>query len=196
MAIPGVFQPLKRREFLLDAQNCPLGFSRTGVGIFAAATYRAWSAWECMAASSLRTDEIVNISRYTSRGLVPSMIDYKRARDHIFFNILTTLLPEADSTLPVRARLISFISVGGAVAVLVVYAGIRGWLLAGLACAGLLAVNLSTLKVVLEGHLEGNLERLYNCGIRECCAQRGGFSCRKNCFWEATIRFKSYWRTS
>jgi hypothetical protein len=120
------------------------------VGIFAAATYRAWSAWEFMATSSLRTDEIVNISGYTSRGLVPSISDYRRARDHIFFNILTTLLPGADSTLPVRARLISFLSVGGAAAVLVVYAGLRGWLLAGLACAGLLAVNLSTLKVVLE----------------------------------------------
>jgi hypothetical protein len=120
------------------------------VGIFAAATYRAWSAWEFMATSSLRTDEIVNISRYTSRGLVPSIGDYKRARNHVFFNILTTLLPGADSTLPVRARLISFLSVGGAVAVLVVYAGVRGWLLAGLACAGLLVVNLSTLKVVLE----------------------------------------------
>ena len=34
--------------------------------------------------------------------------------------------------------------------VLVVYAGIRGWLLAGLACAGLLAVNLSTLQVCSE----------------------------------------------
>jgi hypothetical protein len=120
------------------------------VGIFAAATYRAWSAWEFMATSSLRTDEIVNISGYTSRGLVPSISDYRRARDHIFFNILTTLLPGADSTLPVRARLISFLSVGGAAAVLVVYAGLRGWVLAGLACAGLLAVNLSTLKVVLE----------------------------------------------
>ena len=135
------------------------------VGIFAAATYRAWSAWEFMATSSLRTDEIVNISRYTSRGLVPSISDYKRARDHIFFNILTTLLPGADSTLPVRARLISFISVGGAVAVLVVYAGIRGWLLAGLACAGLLAVNLSTLKVVLEARGYG---LIFLCAMVEC----------------------------
>jgi hypothetical protein len=112
--------------------------------------WRAWPAWKFMATSSLVEDEIVNIARYTSKGFVPALSTYDLARNHVFYNLLSTALPGADSTVPLRARLISLISVAGALALAVAYARRRGWFLAGLATAGLVASNFSVLEVVLE----------------------------------------------
>jgi hypothetical protein len=81
------------------------------VGIAAVAIWRAWLAWEFMATSSLREDEIVNIANYTSRGFIPSVSTYKLARNHVFYNVLSSALPGAASTVPLRARLVCFLSV-------------------------------------------------------------------------------------
>ncbi len=118
--------------------------------IVAITVYRAWPIWHFKATSSLRDDEIMSIVRYTSRGFVPAISTYNLARNHIFYNIVSSLIPGSDSTLPLRARLISFISVTGALGLLVAYAARRRWLLPGLACAGLVAVNFSAMDSVLE----------------------------------------------
>ena len=112
--------------------------------------YRAWPIWHFKATSSLRDDEIMSIVKYTSRGFVPAISTYSLARNHIFYNVASSLLPGADSTRPLRARLISFVTVIGALGLLVAYAARRGWLLPGLACAGLVAVNLSAMDRILE----------------------------------------------
>ena len=118
--------------------------------IVAITVYRAWPIWHFKATSSLREDEIMSIVRYTSRGFVPAVSTYNLARNHIFHNVVNSFIPGADSTLPLRARLISFVSVIGSLGLLIAYAARRGWLLPGLACAGLVAVNFSAMDRVLE----------------------------------------------
>jgi hypothetical protein len=79
--------------------------------IFAITLYRAWPIWHFKATSSLREDEIISIVKYTSRGFVPAISTYSLAKNDIFYNVVSSLIPGADSTLPLRARLISFVSV-------------------------------------------------------------------------------------
>lgn len=112
---------------------------------------RAWPSWYFLATSSLREDEILNIARYTSKGFAPAVGTYDFARNHIFFNVINSFIPWADSTSPIRGRLVSLIAVFSSLVLLVAYAGRRGWLLAGVASAGFVAVNLYALKVLLEG---------------------------------------------
>lgn len=112
---------------------------------------RAWPTWHFLATSSLREDEILNITRYTSKGFAPAVGTYDFARNHIFFNVVNSLLPGADSLWPLRGRLVSLTSVLAALALLVCYAARRGWLLAGVVAAGFVAVNHYALKVLLEG---------------------------------------------
>lgn len=111
---------------------------------------QGWPIWKFMASASLREDEIMNVATYTSQGFVPAVSTYSLARNHIFFNVLNALLPGADSTFPFRARFLSFAAAIAMLAVFLVYAGRRGWFLAGLACAGLLATNAGLLKILLE----------------------------------------------
>ncbi len=118
--------------------------------IIATVLFRAWPIWSFKASSSLREDEIMSIVRYTSRGFVPAISTYNLARNHVFYNIVSSLIPGADSTLPIRARLISFVAVLGSLALLIGYSTTRGWSLPGLACAGLLAANFATMNTVLE----------------------------------------------
>jgi hypothetical protein len=112
---------------------------------------RAWPAWHFLATSSLREDEILNIDRYTSQGFAPAVGTYNLARNHIFFNVVNSLIPGADSMSPLRGRFLSITAVLASLVLLVVYAARRGWLLAGVACAGFVAVDLYALKVLLEG---------------------------------------------
>ncbi len=118
--------------------------------ILTIALHRAWPIWSFKATSSLREDEIMSVARYTSRGFVPAISTYNAARNHVFFNVVSSLIPGADSTMPLRARLVSFLSVIGSLALLVAYAARRGWFLPGLACAGLLAGYLPAMDSVLE----------------------------------------------
>ena len=118
--------------------------------IVAIAVLRAWPTWSFKASSSLREDEIMSIVRYSSRGFVPAVSTYNLARNHVFYNVVSSLIPGARSTLPIRARLISFLAVLGSLALLISYSSTRGWTLPGVACAGLLAVNFGTMNSVLE----------------------------------------------
>jgi hypothetical protein len=112
--------------------------------------YRTLPIWHFKATSSLRDDEIMSIVRYTSRGFVPAISTYSLARNHIFFNVVSSLIPGANSTLPLRARLVSFVSAVASLGLLIAYSAKRGWLLPGLACAGLVTVNFFAMDRVLE----------------------------------------------
>jgi hypothetical protein len=118
--------------------------------IIAIAVFRAWPVWSFKATSSLREDEIMGIVRFTSRGFVPAISTYNLARNHVFYNVVSSLIPGANSTAPLRARLLSFISVLGAMALLIAYAAKRYWLLPGLASAGFVAGNSFAMDSVLE----------------------------------------------
>ena len=118
--------------------------------VFATALVSAWPTWSFKASSSLREDEIMSIVRYSSRGFVPAISTYNLARNHVFYNVVTSLIPGAKSTLPIRARLVSFLAVLGSLALLIGYGTTRGWTLPGVASAGLLATNFGTMNSVLE----------------------------------------------
>ena len=118
--------------------------------IIAIAVFRAWPVWSFKATSSLRDDEIMGIVRFTSRGFVPAISTYNLARNHVFYNVVSSLIPGANSTAPLRARLLSFISVLGALALLIAYAAKRHWLLPGLAIAGFVAGNSFAMDSLLE----------------------------------------------
>ena len=122
-----------------------------GIVLAGIAIHHAWPAWQFLATSSLREDEILNIERYTSKGFSPAVGTYNLARNHIFFNVVNAILPGADLLSPLRARLVSLLAVSGALVLLVLYAIRRGWFLAGVTFAGCVAIDLFTLKVLLEG---------------------------------------------
>ena len=141
------------------------------VGIATIAIYRAWPAWHFMATSSLFEDEIGNIAAYTSRGFIPAVSTYKLARNHVFYN-RPQHCPAGrrfDRSPQGAAGLFSFRHYRAAL--LVVYANNRGWLLAGLACAGLVAGNFSTLEVILEARGYGFI---FLCAMLSCVALRSG----------------------
>jgi hypothetical protein len=118
--------------------------------IVAIALYRAWPVWSFKTTSSLREDEIMSVARYTSKGFVPAISTYNVARNHVFYNIVSSFIPGADSTMPFRARLVSFVAVLGALALLIAYAARREWFIPGLACAGVLAGHLPAMDSLLE----------------------------------------------
>jgi hypothetical protein len=120
------------------------------VVIIATALVRAWPTWSFKASSSLREDEIMSIVRYSSRGFVPAISTYNLARNHVFYNVVSSLIPGAKSTLPIRARLVSFLTVFASLALLIGYSATRGWTLPGVAFAGILATNFGTMNTVLE----------------------------------------------
>jgi hypothetical protein len=127
------------------------------MGVLLVALWRAWPVWNFMAESSLREDEIGSIAGYSAKGFPATITTYRLAKNHVFFNAINALLPGADSMFPLRARAVSFLAVAGALVVLIFYAAMRGWLLAGAVCAGLLAVNVDALKVLLEARGYGLL---------------------------------------
>jgi hypothetical protein len=120
------------------------------VVVMATALVSAWPTWSFKASSSLREDEIMSIVRYSSRGFVPAISTYNLARNHVFYNVVSSLIPGAKSTLPIRARLVSFLAVLASLVLLIGYSTTRGWTLPGVACAGLLATNFGTMNSVLE----------------------------------------------
>jgi hypothetical protein len=142
------------------------GWSRLMVliaGIVIAVTiWRAWPSWHFLMTSSLREDEILNIEQYTSRGFSRAVSSYSLARNHIFYNVMSSFLPGSDSTWPLRARFISLVSVLAGLGLLIGYAWRRGWLIWGIFAAGLLAVNHFALKTLLEARGYGFI---FLCGM-------------------------------
>jgi hypothetical protein len=76
-----------------------------------------------MSWSSLRTDEITSVDRYSSQGPWYVMSNYQRANNHILFNLLNSITPWAESMHPLRARFWSFVSM----IALVASAGLTLW---------------------------------------------------------------------
>ena len=69
----------------------------------------SWS--QTMASHSLWTDEIYTISNFSSKGPIVTLTDYHAPNNHIFFNFVNSLFPGADSYDPLRARIVSIVSV-------------------------------------------------------------------------------------
>src|SRR5690554_4355681 len=60
-----------------------------------------------MATHSLGTDEFGTIGSFSSKGPMRVVTDYRAPKNHIFFNLLNSLLPARDSLAAARARALS-----------------------------------------------------------------------------------------
>lgn len=61
--------------------------------------------------SSLWNDEIYTIQKFSSRGLITSLSDYHVPNNHIFFNVLNTLIPKKNAFDPLQARMVSIVAI-------------------------------------------------------------------------------------
>ena len=66
--------------------------------------------------TSLWTDEIYSIQHFSSRGPLVVLTDYHVPNNHIFFNLVNSLTPGAQSVSPLRARAWSLAAVAAMVA--------------------------------------------------------------------------------
>lgn len=64
-----------------------------------------------MFTSSLHIDEIYSIQHFSSKGIFVAASDYHAPNNHIFFNVLNSLIPYSNSYDPFRARFLSGIAV-------------------------------------------------------------------------------------
>lgn len=72
-----------------------------------------------MSSTSLWGDEFGSIGSYSSKGPLKVMTDYKAPKNHVFFNLINSVLPGRQSYNPLRARMASIVAVLGTVAVAV-----------------------------------------------------------------------------
>ncbi len=119
------------------------------------ATYNAGLAASFMAMSSLRTDEITSITRYSGQGPMVTATEYRRANNHIFFNLLNSVTPGAGSFHPLRARMWSFVSVAALLALILVWFWSRTAFAAGAIVYSVVALNSLHLVLALEARAYG-----------------------------------------
>jgi hypothetical protein len=103
-----------------------------------------------MATTSLTTDEFGTVGTFSAKGPVRVVTDYRAPKNHVFFNLLNSLLPDRDSFAPARVRALSILATLLTVLVLVVYAARRGHLLE----AGALLALWSTAPEMLQLSME------------------------------------------
>jgi hypothetical protein len=89
-----------------------------------------WSQMaRAMATTSLTTDEFGTVGTFSAKGPVRVVTDYRAPKNHVFFNLLNSLLPGRDSVAPPRARALAILATLLTALVLIVYAARRGHLL-------------------------------------------------------------------
>jgi hypothetical protein len=64
-----------------------------------------------MATTSLSTDEFGTIGMFSAKGPLRVVSDYRSPKNHVFFNLLSSLLPGRKSYDPARARIVSLAAV-------------------------------------------------------------------------------------
>jgi hypothetical protein len=82
-----------------------------------------------MATHSLSTDEFGTVGSFSAKGPVHVMTDYRAPKNHIFFNLLNSILPARESLSPARVRALSIAAVALTAIVLVAWGAWRGRLL-------------------------------------------------------------------
>lgn len=121
------------------------------------------SAWHMclvigsMSHSSLNVDEIGTVGLYSAQGPDKVVTNYGLAKNHIFFNLLNSLLPGADSLNPLRARILSICGVVIAWCGAVWYGVRRDRLLEFALVAALIGLNQFALKLNFQARGYGFL---------------------------------------
>lgn len=102
------------------------------------------------ATTSLWTDELYTIGEFSSKGPVAVLTDYHAPNNHIFFNLINSLLPAADSYFPLRARFLSIMAVVGCVFASIVFYFRQGRYLAGALVVLMLGASWEHLNLMLQ----------------------------------------------
>ncbi len=63
-----------------------------------------------MATNSLSTDEFGTVGTFSGKGPVRVVTDYRAPKNHIFFNLLNSVLPGRESLIPARVRLLGILA--------------------------------------------------------------------------------------
>jgi hypothetical protein len=110
-----------------------------------------------MASSSLVTDEFGTILSYSARGPRQVMTDYSAPKNHIFFNLLNSILPGRESLHPGRARIVSFAAAFALAAVILVWSWRRSSVAEGAIVIGLWGLSSHLLGLTYEARGYGLL---------------------------------------
>ncbi len=113
-----------------------------------------------MLSSSLRTDEISSVERYSSHGPLHAASQYHRANNHPFFNLLNSVTPGTSSYVPWQTRLWAFVSVYGALLLILTWFTLRKAPLAGAVAFALIANSHQAMELTLEARGYGLLALL------------------------------------
>ncbi|GAB4164437.1 MAG: hypothetical protein Fur0032_00290 [Terrimicrobiaceae bacterium] len=147
------------------------------------AVCKAAPTWAFLATSSLREDETLNVEQYTSRNFARAVSSYDRARNHILYNIINSIVPGGDSTWPPRARALSILSTASGILLLFGYSALRGWLIPGALIASWLFMNQLLLRSLLEARGYG---LLFLISTAACIALAEWLRTRRE-FWLGTL---------
>jgi hypothetical protein len=82
-----------------------------------------------MATHSLSTDEFGTVGSFSAKGPLHVATDYRAPKNHIFFNLLNSLLPARESLVPARVRALSILATVLTALVLVTWGAWRSRLL-------------------------------------------------------------------
>ncbi len=78
-----------------------------GVLLMILALFQSGQVMGAMASTSLSTDEFGTIGTFSGKGPVRVITDYRAPKNHIFFNLLNSILPGRESLNPARVRVLA-----------------------------------------------------------------------------------------
>lgn len=110
-----------------------------------------------MATTSLSTDEFGTVGSFSAKGPLAVMTDYRAPKNHVFFNLLNSLLPGRESLAPSRVRALSILATALTALLLIGYAAARGRWLEGALLLALWSAAPQMLRLSMEARGYGFL---------------------------------------
>lgn len=93
-----------------------------GVVLMLLALLQTGQMMGAMASNSLGTDEFGTVGTFSSRGPVRVITDYRAPKNHVFFNLVNSVLPGRESLNPARVRLLSILATAAIPVLLALFA--------------------------------------------------------------------------
>jgi len=91
------------------------------VVLLSACVWQTGRTMTAMATSSLWTDEYGTVGTFSSKGPLRVVTDYRKPKNHVFFNLVNSVLPGRESFNPARVRMLSIGAAGAFLVILVAY---------------------------------------------------------------------------
>ncbi len=93
-----------------------------GVVLMLLALLQTGQMMGAMASNSLGTDEFGTVGTFSSKGPVRVITDYRAPKNHVFFNLVNSVLPGRESLQPARVRLLSILATAAIPVLLALFA--------------------------------------------------------------------------